>query len=334
VVDIAELHHFEIQPKLPYSLPLTAERLIRFDSTLECFDSDSQVFSRLIQAGRRTLLLRIEQVGSPARAVLRATLEGRGAAAPDAEQAARDYAARALGTDTPVQPFYRKFRTDPLLGPPIRRLRGLRVAGAATAFESLVTTILAQQVNLSFAYSIREELIRVYGRSRRVANQTYWRFPEPAGMASATEETLRGFRLSGAKARTIAAVAAAFVDGELDEATLAAADDEDVLECLTRIKGVGRWTAEVVLMRGLARTDAFPAADLGVIKFLAMEVLGREEVASEREMREFAEGWRPHRSLALVYAYAEMAERKAQRIAISRKSPGRRRHPPDSGPNP
>ena len=96
--------------------------------------------------------------------------------------------------------------------------------------------------------------------------------------------------------------------------------------------------AEVVLMRGLARTDVFPAADLGVVKYLAIELLGRAEVASESEMRAFAEAWRPHRSLALVYAYAEMAERSrersSERAAISQKSPGRRRRPPDNGPNP
>ena len=60
-------------------------------------------------------------------------------------------------------------------------------------------------------------------------------------------------------------------------------------------------------MRGLARSDAFPAGDLGVVKYIAQGLLGRDGLATEREMRELAERWRPHRALALIYAYAELA---------------------------
>ena len=67
------------------------------------------------------------------------------------------------------------------------------------------------------------------------------------------------------------------------------------------------------LVRGLARTDAFPAGDLGVVKYLATELLGHRERASEAEMRALSESWRPHRALALVYLYAEIGRRRAER---------------------
>jgi DNA-3-methyladenine glycosylase II len=90
-----------------------------------------------------------------------------------------------------------------------------------------------------------------------------------------------------------------------------------VVDRLIALHGVGRWTAEVTLMRGLARPDAFPAGDLAVVKYLAKELLGRAEVATEDEMREFSERWSPHRALALVYAYAEMQTRQKAKAAPS-----------------
>jgi 3-methyladenine DNA glycosylase/8-oxoguanine DNA glycosylase len=84
-----------------------------------------------------------------------------------------------------------------------------------------------------------------------------------------------------------------------------------VIERLTAFRGIGRWTADTVLLRGLARRDAFPAGDLGVVKYLAQGLLGRRAPASESQMRAFAERWRPYRSYALVYAYAELSYRRA-----------------------
>ncbi len=94
------------------------------------------------------------------------------------------------------------------------------------------------------------------------------------------------------------------------EAELEQLPDEELIERLTALKGIGRWTAEITLMRGFARPDAFPGGDLGVVKYLAQGLLGRKEVATEQEMRAFAERWRPHRALALTYAYAALARRR------------------------
>jgi 3-methyladenine DNA glycosylase/8-oxoguanine DNA glycosylase len=85
------------------------------------------------------------------------------------------------------------------------------------------------------------------------------------------------------------------------------------VERLTALRGIGRWTAETVLIRGLGRLDAFPAADLGIVKYLAQGLLGRRSPASEAQMRAFAERWRPYRAVALVYAYAELGRTRPSR---------------------
>lgn len=85
----------------------------------------------------------------------------------------------------------------------------------------------------------------------------------------------------------------------------------EVVERLTSFRGVGRWTAEIALLRGLGRADIFPAGDLGVVKYLAQGLLGGKQKAKEDAMRRFAERWKPWRGLALVYGYAELNRRKA-----------------------
>jgi DNA-3-methyladenine glycosylase II len=134
-------------------------------------------------------------------------------------------------------------------------------------------------------------------------------------VARESERALRGFRLSRAKAGAIARLARAFSEGEISEEEIAALPDQAAIERLTAIKGVGRWTAEIALLRGLGRADVFPGGDLGVVKYLAMELLGHRARVTEARMRRFAERWRPYRGLALVYAYAEMARRKSERPA-------------------
>ena len=225
----------------------------------------------------------------------------------------------ALGAAQPVSGFYRSFRADPVVGAAIRDFRGLRGAGVPSLWEGLVTAILAQQVNLHFAYDIRRELAETFGRRARFESETFIAFPTPESMAGETPAKLRRFRLSESKAKAIHGLARAFADGALAEGEIAALDDEAAIERLTGFRGVGRWTAEIALLRGLGRCDIFPAGDLGVVKYLAQGLLGSREKAKEDAMRRFAQRWQPWRGLALVYGYAELNRRKA--LANAQRTP-------------
>ena len=296
-------------PRRPYSLALTAERYTRFPEVVDRYAGG--VYRRLLPIGRGGVLLSVAQEGSPARAVLRVSLEGKAADSAAAARAARRVVDVALGAAADVGAFYRAQRQDALLADSIRDFRGLRVAGAPSLWEALITAILAQQVNLRFAYDIRRELALAFGRRARFGGETFVAFPSPDAMASETAAALGRFRLSGAKATAIAGLARAFAQGAVTESDIAALSDEDAIERLTELRGVGRWTAEIGLLRGMGRLDIFPAGDLGVVKYLAQGLLGRPAKAREDEMRRFAERWQPHRGLALVYGYAELNRRTA-----------------------
>ncbi|MFN2387927.1 MAG: DNA-3-methyladenine glycosylase, partial [Thermoanaerobaculia bacterium] len=291
---------FLYRPSPPYALALTASRFRRWPEVIDRFDG--RTYRRLLAVGHGGLLVTVRQTGPVGKPALSVSLRGEAARSLDARCAAERLVAVGLGAGPDVRPFYRAFRDDPLLSRPLRHFRGLRVAGTASLWEALVTAVLSQQVSLVFAYDMRRELALAFGRKARFGGETFVAFPSPARIAAQRLRTLRGFRLSGAKAGTVMRLAESFATGALSEAAIAGLPDDEAIARLVEIKGVGAWTAEIGLLRGQGRADIFPGGDLGVVKYLATRLLGHPERVTEREMRDFAERWRPYRGLALVYA--------------------------------
>jgi DNA-3-methyladenine glycosylase II len=314
---------FQVVPERPYSLGLTAERFTRFPEVVDRFDG--RFYRRLLPIGRGGVLVTVEQSGPASKAILSVRLDGARARSAQAGEAARRILERSLGASTPVSRFYRAHRRDEILGPPIRAFRGLRIAGVPSLWEALVTAVLAQQVNLRFAYDIRRELCLAYGRRARFFGETYVAFPGPEPFAGESLRRLRRFRLSRSKAVAIREIARAFENGGLSEEILSPLPDEDAIARLVALRGVGRWTAEIGLLRGLGRTDIFPAGDLGVVKYLAQGLFGHATTskAKEEDMRRFAERWAPDRGLALVYGYAELNRRRSSPFPPGPRPSGR-----------
>ena len=298
---------FQVTPRRPYSLERTTARLARFREHVDLVEDG--VFRRLTFVSSRPLLIQITQKGPPSKAILNVTLSGDAARTRAAKHAATEVMDRVLGVSSDVRPFIRAFRDDPLLGPWLRSHRGLRVAGRLDVWETLLQIVLSQQINLVLAHDMLSDLVVRYGRRAQFDGRRYYTFPAPSRFARLTENDLRAFRLSRAKASTLIGLAQAIRAGELSDEKLQGMGDEEAVEFLTSFKGVGRWTAEFTLLRGLSRLDVFPGGDLGVVKYFARDLLGHKSTASEDDMRAFAERWRPYRGLALIYAYAELHAR-------------------------
>jgi DNA-3-methyladenine glycosylase II len=295
---------YEVVPRRPFSLARTAARLARFPELVDRFHEGK--YQRLVSVNSVPVLMSVTQQGPASRARLGVTLVGERARVSQAKREAGIVLDRVLGVSTDVRPFYRSFGNDPLLGPLIRKHSGLRIAGRVSVWETLIQIVLSQQINLAFAHGILADLVKSYGLRKRFDGETYYLPPTPRRIAKLSEADLRGHRLSGSKARTLIGLANAFEAGDISEAMFDTMDDEHAVEFLSSFKGIGRWTAEFTLLRGLSRLDVFPAGDLGVVKYLPQKLLGRDHAASEDEMREFAIRWRPFRGLALIYAYAEL----------------------------
>ncbi len=156
--------------------------------------------------------------------------------------------------------------------------------------ETLLRTIVGQQVSVAAARSMWAKLAARYG--------------EPVDLSAlldASDEQLREAGLSRQKAGYARSLAGLVLSGELDLHALPT-DDEDAIALLTRIKGIGRWSAEIYLLFAEGRGDVWPAGDLAVQVELG-RMLELDERPSEKQLRELAEAWRPHRGAAAVLAW-------------------------------
>jgi DNA-3-methyladenine glycosylase II len=302
------MYRFTLLPAPPYSLHLTAIRFARFkDEIVDRVQAGG--YQRLLTVDGQLALAVVTDQGTLTKPRLQIELQGGRKVDLDRPEFVTQLR-HILCTDLDLRPFYRLAHKDELLAPTVTAFRGLKLPASPTVFEALVMAVLSQQVNLTFAYSIKKELVETFGEKWNVNGETYYAFPTPARFAEEREENLLRFRLSRAKAGTLVRLGQAFASGTLKEEDLATLSDEEVVERLITIKGIGRWSAEIALLRGLARPDAFPGGDLGVVKYLAQGLLGKDGKATEAEMRTFAERWRPYRGLALIYCYAELLRRR------------------------
>jgi DNA-3-methyladenine glycosylase II len=212
---------------------------------------------------------------------------------------------RLLGLDLDLAGFYRMAKGDPALATLIEPLYGLRPTLSPTPFEMLVGSITAQQVNLSFAFACRARLVRRFGTPVPVGRETVWAFPEPARLAGARVRALRALKYSTRKAEYIRDLARAVGSGALDLDALGDADSAVVIERLTALRGLGRWTADWFLARCLGRGDVCPAGDLAVRKAF-VHYYGRGRALSEDTIRRRARAWGEHQNLAVHYILAGM----------------------------
>jgi DNA-3-methyladenine glycosylase II len=130
--------------------------------------------------------------------------------------------------------------------------------------------------------------------------------PAPEQLLAVSEEDLRGAGLSGRKVTYIRDLAQHVIDGELELERLDELDDEEVIEEIVAVRGLGRWSAEMFLIFHLERPDVTSAGDLGLRKAMQIEY-GLEDMPGEEQYLEIAERWRPHRSLASIYLWESLA---------------------------
>jgi DNA-3-methyladenine glycosylase II len=194
---------------------------------------------------------------------------------------------------------------EPLAAQLLAAFRGLPLVQSGSPFEALAWAILGQQINIAFAYRLKRRFVESYGQLLEHRGRTYFAFPDPERVALLShEEHLLPIQFSRQKSRYVVALAQAICEGRLDLDAIALMDDEEALARLQEQVGVGRWTAEYALLRGYGRRDMIPAGDAGLKAVVGVH-LGLPGHASEAQVRELAEAWRPYRGeLAFMIWFA------------------------------
>lgn len=179
---------------------------------------------------------------------------------------------------------------EPAFGAAIGRVGYPAPRIRAPGYETLLRTIVGQQVSVKAADAMWRKLAEQVGD-----------VSDPAAIAAASDEQLRAGHLSRQKASYARSLAEEVTSGRLDLVNLPA-DDEEAIAQLVRVKGIGRWSAEVYLLFAEGRPDIWPAGDLAV-QIEVARILGHDARPSEKLTRELAEAWRPHRGAAAIFTW-------------------------------
>ncbi len=201
-----------------------------------------------------------------------------------------------LNADLQLEPFYRLLRRDRTMRPIINSLIGLKPFRPPDFFHMLLIAVTEQQISMQAARGIRERLLSSFGApaGRLTA------FPRPRDIAPLTVDELRSCGLSRRKAESLIELAGMIAGGEIDTGSWEEMPDDELIALLRSYRGIGEWTAEYVMVRGLGRMDVVPASDLGVRRAVGHYLGGGKEL-SARDVREVLEPWAPWRGLAAFY---------------------------------
>jgi len=228
---------------------------------------------------------------------------------PGAEERAGELLARMLGIQVDLTGFYRLAAGDPRLGRLVERFRGAKPTRYPTVFEALVNAIACQQVTLTLGIQILNRLALAHGLRYEDGDGSYPAFPRPADLAGLEPAALRALGFSRQKAQAILSLAEGVVAGDLCLDDLERLDDAAAEERLRALRGVGRWTAEYVLLRALGRLHVFPGDDVGGQRNLR-RWLGLDEPLSYDRVRAILEPWRAYGGLLYYHLLLQrLAER-------------------------
>ena len=200
--------------------------------------------------------------------------------------------------ESPPTPYWNRARdalgaADPVLARVIAAARGNALRPRRDPFHSLARSIVGQQISVKAAESVWQRLIAHCGAAA------------PQAFAGRSEDELRACGLSRPKARYLASLADHFTTGAIDPPALAALDDEAVISALCKIRGIGRWTAEMFLIFHMLRPDVLPVADIGVQRAIG-NLYAQGARPDAAAIRAVAEPWRPWRSVAVWYLWRSL----------------------------
>lgn len=165
-------------------------------------------------------------------------------------------------------------------------------------FSSLLKSIIHQQVNLKFAFTLTERFVKSFGEEL----DGVWFYPSPEKVAQLSVEQLRELQFSGRKAEYVIGIAKLAASGQLDFENMKSKSDAEVAQELIKIRGVGPWTVENFLMFALGRPNLFPMGDIGIQNALK-KYFNLDEKPTPAQMEKYKEPWNPYLSYASLYLW-------------------------------
>lgn len=252
---------FSFEPVAPFRLDLTAWALRRRTENL--IDRwDGHTYRRVLVVQKVPVEVEVVQTGTPDMPRLHAKATGI-RIPPGTESFLVSTLTRMLGTNRDLADFYGFAERQPKLKPLARQFRGVKPPRFPTLFEALVNAVACQQLSLRVGILLLNRLASTFGPSVSDREDHTHAFPLPESLSTLGPEALRPLGFSRQKARAIIELACSIAEDRFNPGELENLDNEAAVNRLGKFRGIGRWSAEYVLLRGGGRFDVFPADDVG-----------------------------------------------------------------------
>jgi len=290
-------------------LTITALPPFRFDLSSEIFaNGDKQIrnyknrkFWQVIRANGKLVLAVVEPIGVADKPKLAVELKSDSAITEKDAKKAEDTLKTLFSLDLELKPFYEIAKDDKIMTHLTRELWGLKISTTSTIFEALVDSIVEQQISLKVANSIENKIIRRFGDTLNLEQTLYFVYPTPQRLASVSTNELSQCGLSYRKGEYIKEASRLITTGKLNLEKLKNYDSsEQIIRELDEIRGVGVWTAELTMLRGMQRLEALPADDLGLRRVISRYYCD-EKMISSVDARQIAKAWGNWKGLAAYY---------------------------------
>jgi DNA-3-methyladenine glycosylase II len=289
----------------PFHFDLSSKIFANGDAQIRSYNQNR--FWQVIRVNNKLVLATVTSTGTIDKPQLSAELKSDKALTIGDVEQATEALSYLLSLNFNLTPFYEETKHDQTMSRIVQQLRGLKSPTTPTAFEAMVDSIVEQQISLKVANSIEHKLIKRFGDALNLDGAVYYAYPTPHNLASASIDEIRQCGLSQRKAEYIHGIAELVANGELAIEKLKDSNDPDaIISELDRVRGVGVWTAELTMLRGMKKFDALPADDLGLRRVIARYYRGGTLIKSA-EARQIAENWGRWKGLAAYYlVVAEM----------------------------
>jgi DNA-3-methyladenine glycosylase II len=310
----------------PYRLDLTVSALRRLSTNIVDLFTPEGAYVRALAGVDEPMVVRVTQIAKAH--ALSVAIEG------DArnDDAVLRLVGRMLGADVDLGKFYRRAAPVSWLAPLVKRMRGVKPPRYPSLWEACVNAIVFQQISVRAASAVMHRLTISVGRSLQADDLPIplYLFPDPESVLRATDHRLHTVGLSANKIATLRRVAEALSSGALDASALERCTSPDAAAILRRIKGIGPWTAAIILLRGLGRLDVFPGNDSSVAHSIAF-VAGPEPLDVPRIVDDLG----PQRGMLYFHLLLARLDARAEigRASFEPRSPDTRPDTRSHGPH-
>jgi DNA-3-methyladenine glycosylase II len=296
---------FELQPLAPFSLELSSQIFVGLSPAVRCFREG--VFSQVLRVNGSLVVVKVAFKDTVDKPKLQVELASNQSITDQTKLGAKELIKYIFNLNFDLKAVYQQVQTDPVMAKITQQLKGFKYPTTATAFESLVDSIVEQQISIKVARTIEERLAERFGDKLEIDGVCYYVFPTPQNIVAASISDIRGCGLSQRKAEYIYGAAKAITDSKLDlEAMKTNPDADAIIAELDALKGIGVWTAELTIYRGMQRLDVLPADDFGIRRVISKYYCGGKPIKAA-EAREVAKPWSGWQGLAAFYLLAAEA---------------------------